>query len=468
MYSTLPSGRFTTQLGLQNSTGTSIAADPTGACQVAVPAGSTCPQDKTFGGTNLLGNISYPGSALNWNGVVFPAGGLSCTKALPCNLMSVDPNFKPPYIASWNFGVQHAFSNNLSLDLSYVANVGKRLILVRDINQIDPATGVRPYAAKFPYLQFINQASNGAYSNYNSLQATLTKRISHGVSFLAGYTYGHALDTGSINNYANLPQNSLNPRAEYASGDFDIRHRFTLTGSYDIPGINGFGQLLKGWKINSIVNLQTGQPWVAFDSQHNYSGSADNSDRWDFVGNPNDFKSGSSSIPYCSGPGAQGCSKISGVSGTQTFFSAGDSTAMWAQCAAVARDSNTLNDGGCYVSGKSVLVPNKAGTYGTMGRNIFSDLGFKNVDFSVFKNFTFMERMNAQFRVEIFNLFNHPNISNPYGATSGYGGAGGGSNDMSSSSIFGCGCGTPDVTAGNPLVGSGSSRVMQLGLKLTF
>ena len=83
---------------------------------------------------------------------------------------------------------------------------------------------------------FINQVSNGSYSKYNSLQMTLTKRLSKGLSFLAGYTYGHGLDNGSLNSFASLPQNSANPAAEYASGDFDIRHRFTLTASYEIPG----------------------------------------------------------------------------------------------------------------------------------------------------------------------------------------------------------------------------------------
>jgi hypothetical protein len=78
------------------------------------------------------------------------------------------------------------------------------------------------------------------------------------------------------------------------------------------------------------------------------------------------------------------------------------------------------------------------------------------------------ERYNAQFRVEFFNIFNQPVISNPYGASNGYGGASGGRNDMSNSGQFGCGCATPDVAAGNPLVGSGGSRAIQLGLKFTF
>jgi hypothetical protein len=84
----------------------------------------------------------------------------------------------------------------------------------------------------------------------------------------------------------------------------------------------------------------------------------------------------------------------------------------------------------------------------------------------VFKDFRFRERFGAEFRWELFNIFNHPNFANPYGSsnTSFLGSdpsAGGGSK-------LGCGCSTPDVAAGNPLIGSGSSRVMQLGLKLTF
>src|SRR5207237_9756374 len=124
----------------------------------------------------------------------------------------------------------------------------------------------------------------------------------------------------------------------------------------------------------------------------------------------------------------------------------------------------SLAQRGCDVCGESVMVPPKAGTYGTMGRNICRDTGFKNVDFSVFKTFKFKERYGAQFRAEVFNLFNHPIIANPYGAATnsqlGW--------DPSSPGGFGSGGATPDVAAGNPLVGSGSNRVMQLGLKLSF
>jgi len=124
--------------------------------------------------------------------------------------------------------------------------------------------------------------------------------------------------------------------------------------------------------------------------------------------------------------------------------------------------------GGCYVSlnGKSFMLPPAIGTFGTMGRNVFRDTGFHNVDLSVSKNFRLGERLKAQFRVETFNIFNHPNFANPNGATSGYGQAA--FADPSVVGTFGCGCATPDEAAFNPVLGSGSNRAIQLGLKFLF
>ena len=472
LYSMFSVSQFT-QSGQQNFGGTTgLHVVQTGACTTVVDVGTPCP--KTFGGTIQLGNATIPGKFLNWNSVVFPAGAsLACTADRPCNFTVVDPNLKTPYIVNWHFGIQHAFSNTLSLEVGYVANHGENLTGFVDINQLNPVTQTRPFDQKFPYLQFINQTVNDARSNYNSLQTTLTKRLSRGISFTAGYTYGHGLDNGSLSRFGNLPQNSLNPGAEYASSDFDVRHRFTLTASYEIPGKNGYGQLLKGWKLNGIMNLQTGQPWLVDDTQNDFSGQGVNgggdlADRWNFFGNPADFQSGSSSIPYCTGPGFQGCSITSGVSGITSYFSPDQSTAMWKQCQAVAPDTSaggTLDQGGCFLKGKSLMVPPKAGTYGTMGRNTVRDGGFRNVDLSLFKNFKFGERYGLQFRWEVFNVFNHPIVANPYGASNG---SNLGIDPGASPQTFGCGCATPDVAAGNPLVGSGSSRVMQLGLKFTF
>jgi hypothetical protein len=111
------------------------------------------------------------------------------------------------------------------------------------------------------------------------------------------------------------------------------------------------------------------------------------------------------------------------------------------------------------------MTPPAPGTFGLMGRNLFRDSGFKNWDFSLDKSWKFGERFGAQFRGELFNFLNHPNFANPFGGQNGWAhndpsvpGAGG----------FGCGCATPDVAASNPVIGSGGSRAVQLGLKLTF
>lgn len=512
MYTTIFARAFMDNGPPNNSLGNN-AEDPSGACSVNVPVGQTCASagGHTFGGTINLAQATFLApqlgcnpaisACLGWNNsVVFPQGALSCTQAAPCPLYGMSPNLKTPYVVNYSLGVQHSFSGNLSLDVSYVGNEGNQLLALSDVNQCLPnpdptqcASGAsRPYFAKFPYLQIINYQTNAAHSNYNSLQATLTKRTSHGLDFTVGYTYGHGLDNGSLNFQGLPPQNSRDQEAEYASSDFDIRHRLTATAGYAIPGKKGYGQALEGWKLNAIVTVEGSQPWLVFDggSNHDFStggsGFGDLTDRWDFFGNTNDFGSGSSSIPFCNGAGGigtnTGCYTVSGITGIVSCAPGSDlvvngntctpgssaglpaASAMFGKCTAVAPDPSTLAIGGCYVKGNSVMTPPTMGTFGTMGRNIFRDSGFKNVDFSVFKQFHFKERFGAEFRVELFNLFNHPNIANPYGSSNtSFLGA-----QAQNTSSFGCGCATPDVAAGNPLVGSGSSRVMQLGLKLTF
>jgi len=127
---------------------------------------------------------------------------------------------------------------------------------------------------------------------------------------------------------------------------------------------------------------------------------------------------------------------------------------------------NIINSVGCYVSanGKSVLIPPALGTIGNSGRNNFRDLGFKNWDVSLIKDMKFKEHLTAQFRAEFFNVLNHAIFSNPNGlANSGF-------NDPSTGPTgnFGCGCNTPDQAAPNPVLGTGGSRSIQLGLKLIW
>jgi hypothetical protein len=302
--------------------------------------------------------------------------------------------------------------------------------------------------------------------------------MTHGVLFNVGYTYAHGLDNGSLNRFGLNPENSNNLTQDYASSDFDVRHRLTATVTYNIPGIKGFGQMLEGWQINTIVTYATAQPWQTYDNAgDNFSGTGENADRWSIFGNPSDFPSGKNSIPYCSGFTDVGgvASGLGASCGYATAYNPGSnstpfvSSAGVAKCVSSANSSSaaaTLAAGGCYVStnGNSVILPPALGTFGNMGRNILRDSGFKNWDMSLFKNFTFREHYGVQLRWEVFNILNHPIAANPSGASSSVNTG----NSPGPGNVFGGSMFTPDFAAGNPLIGSGSQRVMQVGLKLTF
>ncbi len=414
-----------------------------------------------FGPGNIaVAAFTFPASAVNWNGssvggaTIFPTGAVNCTttaqgtpaiKGSPCSTVAVDPNLRSPYVTTWTAEIQRSITNDLSLEVGYVGDHGSKLIGFRDINQLNPATGLRPFN-QYSYLAFIYQISNQDQSNYHSLQATLTKRASHGLSFTAGYTYAHAVDDASANFGGGIPQNSNAPQLEYGNSNFDIRHRFTFTTTYSIPGIKGFAQMLEGWQLNSIVTAQTAQPWTAVDSSSGVSGTAENVDRWDLIGKASDFNANLNGFTLLTGASAAPCDTAAPSSKPSI-----DPPSM----------SNPTYLGlGCYMSGSSFLLPPPPNTFGTSGRNIFRGRGIKNWDLSVTKAWSWRERYKAEFRAEFFNFLNHPNFVTPGVNGAGYNSLGG--------SNFGCTCETPDTAASNPVLGSGGSRAAQLGLKLIF
>ena len=448
----------------------------------------------TSGGTITTGNVTiknFLGPPIPWDSPTTPLYGSSAINCFdsPCPIMTVDRGLTTPYVWTWTLNMQHAITPNLSLELAYVGNHGSKLTGIRDINQppvgsgwpaaaisaciasgyTDPnncapdSTGGeeanRPFATKFPYLANIFQMGNVYRSNYNGLQVTLNARNYHGLSMVAGYTYSHASDDVGANwdfGYGSgLPQNAANVSAEYGNSDFDIRHRLTLSLTYAIPGRKGNGQALEGWEINSIVTLETPQFWGPIDLGTDAAGvgplpvspPANSPIRWSFYGKRSDFRSGKGvGIPFSPGASNAACaSQALAVDGG----TAGPSTAA-------------LNFFGCYANGSSVMIPPPLGQFGNMGRNMFQDSGFKNLDFSIAKNFHFGETKRLQFRAEFFNILNHPNFANPYGGQNGFG-----LNDPSVQP-FGCGCATPDIAAANPAVGSGGPRSIQLGAKFVF
>jgi len=458
-------------LAFNNSIG--ISTIPTSSASFVLPGN----------GTIAVGNITTFPSVTDYNnGPIFPSGTapVNCA-ANPCNIFSMDRNITTPYVTNWTLNVQQALTAKLSVEVAYVGDHGSNLVGIRDINQPTTGAGWTPAAILahasdpgaeqnarpfnnpanpefFPFLGSIYQMSNIYKSNYNALQTTVAARNYHGLTFVAGYTYAHALDDVGANwdfgQGLGLPQDSAHPQLEYASSDFDIRHRFTFSGTYNVPGKKSFAELLEGWQLNTIVTLNGAQPWGPTDSGTDVSGTGESRiastgiERWDFFGKPSDFKSGPNPFPFFApGPLASfptACQNAASTPGMQT----------------------SLMLFGCYMKGNSVMVPPSIGSFGTMGRNIFRDSGFKNWDFSVAKTWKFGERFSAQFRAEFFNILNHPNFANPFGGQNGFGT--GGFNDPSVPGAFGCGCATPDKAASNPVVGSGGPRATQFGLKFSF
>jgi len=472
---------FVTQISTSQET---AWATPTGATLVLangtkIPGPGTL-QNGTVSGTSLATLIQT-----NWapNTPIFGAipttAALSCGNGVApnpavCNLGVVDPGLKMAIVGEWNVGIQRAITNTITLDVSYVANHGDWGTGAIDVNQ--PLPGVkaneqlrRPYYNQFPYLGQISTEESVDPSNYNSVQASLRKRISNGLSLTGGYTFGHALDIHSLDGTANPKgvMDSTNPQLDYASGDYDYRQRFTLTGTYLIPGRKSPAQLLEGWQLNSALNILSGVPVEAFDNTSDLSGTGEQDDRWDLFGNPRDFTEGTPAMLPCYGLAISTFGKTTGCTPVQTLAAMPQACVTAATnlpvnpAVVAANDPNAtgllaLSNFGCYAVGNTVIVPPAQGTFGNMGRNVLRGQRLRVWDVSLAKNWKIKERFTAQFRVECFNVINAVNYA-----------ANGGTNPATPST-FGVSPGTPDVVNSAPVFGTGGPRKIQLGAKLIF
>ncbi len=383
----------------------------------------------------------------------------------PCDVFGVPYHLSTPYVASWNFNLQQALSSTTSLQVAYVGNRGIKLFSHRDINQSDPVASAncyfngddsyhgcrqdtRPFVSNcttgagpcLDWAGYATQMENLGSSFYNGLQVTLTQRAFNGLNFLAGYTWAHALDNGTSNR-GGFPQDNRTFRPEWGNGDYDIRHRFTFSMSYELPQFHAPLQIGDGWQLTSIVNLQAGEPYSMYDSFDDISFSGEFLDRWDFSGDPNNVHwttDPAKQITYLSGSAATGNAK----------------------CAAQSKNPD-LDFYGCFVSGSAVITPPAYGTFGNMRRNIFRGPAYANLDMSVSKRWKFSERVSLQLRGEFFNVLNHPNFDLFTMGTDV-------SDPVFGLNTLGVVRATPDVGVSNPVVGSGGSRHIQLGAKLVW
>jgi hypothetical protein len=275
--------------------------------------------------------------------------------------------------------------------------------------------------------------------------------VSHGLSATIGYTYSHALDEASNDwqGTGNIPQDPNNIRGDYSNSGFDIRHRFTATITYALPGKKGYAQMLEGWQITSIVSLQSALPWGVINTKASGadpSGTGEFVERWNFVGNYSDFNGlKTDNVPFFAPAQAvanSACVAAAGGPGTLGYVS--------------------LEKWGCYQLGSSVMVPPAIGSYGDLTRNTFRGNGIHLWDASIIKKNHFGERLSGEFRFEVFNLLNHTQFGNPQ-----FNGAGG-NEPFAQTSQLGASSQTPDIANNNPSIGSGASRTIQMGYRLIF
>jgi outer membrane receptor protein involved in Fe transport len=328
----------------------------------------------------------------------------------PMTLLVVSHNLRLPYAQDWNLNVQRSFGADWLFQIGYVGTTGVRLPRFVEGNPAIYKPGINPNTNQ-PYSTTSNvnqrrlysgctlaQPDNCVYgsvgeiasianSSYNALEASLRKRFSHGLSFLASYTWSHSIDdvssfniTGSASQPVagenDLAQNPFDLAAERGRSMFDARHRFVLSYQWSLPFLqhsdNWYGHVLGNWQLNGIVTAMSGTPFTVFDSNDvSLQGQAPeisgfSSNRPNVIGNPN--------------------------SGPRT-------AAQWFNVNAFQRITQDPNS--------------PVQQFGNEGRNAVQGPGYVNWDFSAFKNIRLTESKEVQFRGELFNVLNHTNFRLP-------------------------------------------------------
>jgi hypothetical protein len=363
------------------------------------------------------GTIPVPGSSL-CTGPVYSGFG-------PSDVFTVDQRLRTPYVQNYNLNVEQDLTHKTAISVAYVGSAGRKLFHFNDINQGDPATGIRPISAYYYVLNF----QSAALSNYHSLQVRLNVRDLHGFTSTVNYTYSHSIDTASDGqDYAPFqaqPDNSFNIRNERSNSGFDVRQRFSWLWNYRIPEAHSMHLLTGGWSVSGVVSLATGMPFTVLDYD-NFNNTGEFYERPDLVGNP-----------------------FAGTSGTTNYLNL---SAFAAPCA-----QPDIPDLACF----------SGAHFGSSPRNKFYGPHYRNFDFSLTKDTKLGERVNMQLRADFFNIFNHPNFANPLLPSFNVLWDGGIDNTGRGTGFFPLSV-TPDVGAQNPFLGGGGPRDIEVAVRFSF
>jgi outer membrane receptor protein involved in Fe transport len=376
--------------------------------------------------TNPIGPV--PVFPMNFNSDAFNGNAsgpvLTPLTTGPFSVFVTPRNFAMPYVQNFNFNIQQEIGDRAAVQVGYVGSKGTRLTRLLDANQPD-AFGNRPN----PNLQFEDVLATVSSSVYHSLQLNFRTQAWHGFSGFSSYIWSKSLDDASDGidfNFASaaLPQNSFDLHAEHGASTFDTRHRFTLALDYDVPRLTSLPQrVAEGWRLNWIVNAQSGRPIPIVTSNDTSAFFNDNfNTQSNFHQRPN---------------------LVAGVNPILSDWSPATG----------------------YLNPLAFQQP-ADGTFGNLGRDSIYGPGYWDLDFSLTKSTQIFERLNMQLRAEFFNLFNHPNFALPNGSINpGVNSDGTVNPDVGAAGVI---TQTPDVAQGNPGVGGGGPRVMQFAVRFVF
>jgi hypothetical protein len=387
-------------------------------------------------------------------------------------LFFVDPHLKTPYTYQYNLSVERELLPNLIFEVNYLGSDSHGLTNLEDINPfvlgttnrvlnllpgtstcLDATAGGIGVGCTYSNLLTFRNANN---ANYNALTASLTKQMSNSragqIYFTFGYTYGHAIDSGTGFRQRNSSVPSYDPNLFRASSDSDIRQRITFSGGWDLPfdhmWESGPKRLTQGWSIFHILTWRTGFPIDVF------------ADLPSITGFTNEGPSGAgefTSIVHANVAGPLNTlnpRNIQTINGQTGSYWLNPNSFSYAQCGD-KNDPFPCTPGPTIFPSDSQVVANpQLATYGTLPRNFLRGPGIINFDMSVAKTTAITERLKLQIRADFFNLFNHAEFANP--------------DTVPQDSTFGqiLTTGGPDPTV--PGGFSQKPRIIQLAARFTF
>lgn len=314
----------------------------------------------------------------------------------------VDPRLRTPYIYQYNLSVQHELVSNLVAELSYVGSSSHKLTGLVDTNPMALGTNkrvynVQPGLAVSPSFSYLDTFANVGSANYNSMQASLTKRPAEvrylGTTyFTLSWTYGHSIDnvSGFREGSSRVPYYNWNQFR--ANSDFDIRHYVVFSGGWDVPfdkaWSSGPKRLTRGWTLTPIATYRTGNPL-------------------DIRG----FVSRTLGRPGPSGAGDPNLVRPNLVAPV-TYYDPRTVQSLGGRNGNYWWNPASFSSAG-FVTGSSAIPAPEQRTYGSLGRNILRGPGRGNLDLSLQKTTAITERVGIQIRGDFFNLFNHAEFGDP-------------------------------------------------------